>query len=116
MHKMRYFLPPLPDYAPGTCDLYHPKLRLVALPRECLRITYDFEAYTKPILEAMCKNVGQQLVVRKGYVIVPVHELQVVHIRDKFKEAEIYSEAFSLSLLAQQSIRLALDRVSLECI
>ncbi|KAF8593335.1 hypothetical protein BDV93DRAFT_612275 [Ceratobasidium sp. AG-I] len=105
MHKTRYFLPPLPDYAPGTIDLYHPKLRLVALPRESLRITYEFETYTKPILEAICKNVGQQLVVREGYVVVPVHGLQVVHIRDKFKEAEIYPEEFALLLLAQQSIR-----------
>ncbi|KAG5642423.1 hypothetical protein DXG03_002797 [Asterophora parasitica] len=105
MHKTRYFLPPLPDFAPGAVDLYHPKLRLVALPKENLHITYDFEAHTKPVIAAMSKNAGRQLVIREGFVAIPVHELQVVHVQDKFKEAEIYPSEFSLSLLAQQSIR-----------
>ncbi|KAF5371849.1 hypothetical protein D9615_009540 [Tricholomella constricta] len=105
MHKTRYFLPPLPDFSPGAFDLYHPRLRLVALPRKSLHITYDFETYTQPIIAAMSKNAGRQLRLREGFVAIPVHELQVVHIQDKFKEAEIFSQEFSLSLLAQQSIR-----------
>lgn len=105
MHKTRHFLPPLPEYAPGAFDLYHPNLRLVAIPKENLHITYDFETYTRPIIAAMSKKAGKPLQIREGYVAVPVHELQVVHVRDKFKEAEIYPEEYSLPLLAQQSIR-----------
>ncbi|KAF8071691.1 IucC family-domain-containing protein [Lyophyllum atratum] len=105
MHKTRYFLPPLPDFAPGSFDLYHPRLRLVTFPRESLHITYDFETYTQPIIAAMSKKAGQQLDIPDGRVGVPVHELQIFHIRDKFNEAEICPEVFSLSLLAQQSIR-----------
>lgn len=102
---MRYFLPPLPDYAPGTYDLCHPKLRLVAIPKENLNITYDFEEYVQPILDAMSRKAGHPLIVSDGYVGIPVHELQVTHIQDKFSEAVIYPAEFSLPLLAQQSAR-----------
>lgn len=105
MHKTRYFLPPLPDFEPGSFDLYNPRLRFVALPRDHLNITYEFEKYVLPLLEAASKAAGRPFQVREGFVFVPVHELQVTHIRDKFPEAEIYSEDFSLPLLAQQSIR-----------
>lgn len=105
MHKTRYFLPPLPDYSPGTYDLYHTCLRLVAVPKENLNITYNFEEYVRPILSAMSKKAGRPLVVREGYVGIPVHELQLTHIHDKFNEAEIYPAEFSLPLLAQQSVR-----------
>ncbi|KAG5652765.1 hypothetical protein H0H81_003703 [Sphagnurus paluster] len=105
MHKTRYFLPPLPDFAPGSVDLYHPKLRLVAIPRRNLHIAYDFETNTQPILAAMSKSAGRELIVKEEYVAVPVHGLQIFHIQHKFKDAEIYPEEFSLSLLAQQSIR-----------
>jgi hypothetical protein len=53
----------------------------------------------------MSKKAGRPLIVREGYVGIPVHELQVTHIQDKFSEAEIYPIEFSLPLLAQQSIR-----------
>lgn len=98
-------MPPLPDYPPGTYDLYHTSLRLVSVPKENLNITYDFEGYIQPILDAMSKKAGRPLVVHEGYVAIPVHELQMMHIQDKFSEAEIYPAEFSLPLLAQQSIR-----------
>jgi len=105
MHKTRYFLPPLPDYPPGIYDLYHTSLRLIAVPKENLNITYDFEGYVQPILDAMSKKAGRPLAVCQGFVAIPVHELQVAHVQDKFSEAEIYAAEFSLPLLAQQSIR-----------
>ncbi|KAG6857212.1 hypothetical protein H0H87_007631 [Tephrocybe sp. NHM501043] len=105
MHKLRYFLPPLPDFVPGTFDLYHPQLRLVAIPRGNLHITYDFERLIEPVVAAMFKKVGKDVHVQENYVAIPVHELQVAHIQEKFEEAEIYPADISLNLLAQQSIR-----------
>jgi hypothetical protein len=105
MHKTRYFLPPLPDYSPGAYDLYHATLRLAAVPKGNLHITYDFEEYVQTILDAMSKKAGRPLIVREGYVGIPIHELQVTHIQDKFSEAEIYPAEFSLPLLGQQSVR-----------
>ncbi|KAF8888783.1 IucC family-domain-containing protein [Infundibulicybe gibba] len=105
MHKMRSFLPPLPDFAPGSYDLYHPKLRLVAVPRADLEITNDFEEYMKPILCAVSDAVADPLVIWEDHVIVPVHELQVVHIEHHFPGVKVYPEKFSIPLLAQMSIR-----------
>ncbi|KAJ7595950.1 IucC family-domain-containing protein [Mycena floridula] len=105
MHKTRMFLPPLEDFAPGTYDLYHPKLRLAALPKESLKITYDFEGLTEPIRTAAAQNAGKPLPIPTGFVIVPIHELQVVHIQEKFPEAIVLPSEFNIPLLAQQSIR-----------
>ena len=77
----------------------------MAIPKENLHITYDFEEYVQPILDAMSRKAAHPLIVSDGYVGIPVHELQVTHIQDKFSEAVIYPAEFSLPLLAQQSAR-----------
>ncbi|KAF5327365.1 hypothetical protein D9619_004465 [Psilocybe cf. subviscida] len=105
MHKTRRFLPPLPDYAPGQYDLLHPQLRFIAVPRENLKITYDFEVLTAPLLKAVASTAGKDLPIESDRVIIPIHELQVAHIQDKFPDAYVYSEEFSLPLMAQQSLR-----------
>ncbi|KAF8626421.1 hypothetical protein AX17_006587 [Amanita inopinata Kibby_2008] len=105
MHKTRYFLPPLPDFEPGTYDLYHAKLRLVAVPRNKLKTTYQFEKYVKPIVEAASQRAGELLTLPTGSVALPVHELQIVHIQNKFPEIEILPEQYNVPILAQQSIR-----------
>ena len=105
MHKLRGFLPPLPDSPPGVHDLYHSNLRLVAIPRENLKITYDFERHVQPILDAMSRKACRPLTVHEGYVVVPIHELQVGHIQDKFDDAKVYPPEYSLPLLGQQSVR-----------
>jgi len=75
------------------------------VPRKNLHITYDFEKHPQPLLDAMSKNAGRPVLTTDGHVVIPVHELQLVLIQDKFKEAVVYPEEFSLPLLAQQSIR-----------
>lgn len=105
MHKTRIFLPPIPQFSPGQYDLYHPKLRFIQLPRTSLHITYDYEKLVLPLLRATSEQAGEELKVKEGYVVVPVHELQIAHIKDKFDEAELFEENFYLDLLAQQSIR-----------
>ncbi|KAI0321791.1 IucC family-domain-containing protein [Amylostereum chailletii] len=105
MHKTRAFLPPIPDIAPGGYDLYHPRIRLAALPRTSLNVTGDFESYVAPIVAGAEKNAQQKLVIPEGHVVVPVHELQVHHVQAKFPEAQIFPAPFSVSALAQQSIR-----------
>lgn len=105
MHKTRRFLPPLPDFVPGSYDLYNPKLQFIAVPKKDLKITFDFEILSRPLLDAAEKNAGKPLVIPEGHVVVPVHELQVPHIKDKFSDLQVYSNEFSLDLRAQQSIR-----------
>jgi hypothetical protein len=90
---------------PGSYDLYSPRLRLAALPRESLHVTGDFEALTRPVLDAATRNAGKAFDVPQDHIIVPIHELQIPHILDKFKEAAVYPEEFSVPARAQQSIR-----------
>ncbi|KAF7330281.1 hypothetical protein MVEN_02466000 [Mycena venus] len=84
MHKTRMFLPPIPDMAPGSYDLYHTKLRFVAVPRENLKITNDFEKYTAPLIAHASAIAGEDMVVPENFVAVP---------------------SFNLPILGQQSIR-----------
>jgi hypothetical protein len=105
MHKTRQMLLPADSFAPGSYDLYSPRLRLAAFPRASLNVAGDFEASTRPILDATARNAGKPLVVPRDYVMVPIHELQVPHIADKFEEAIVYPEEFSVPVHAQQSIR-----------
>jgi hypothetical protein len=105
MHKTRRFLSPLPDFAPGTYDLYNPKLRFVAVPRGDLKITYNFEELTRPLLDAAAQKAGHPLTVPDGHAVVPLHELQVAHVQEKFSGVQVYPKEFNLDLRAQQSIR-----------
>ncbi|KAJ6466581.1 IucC family-domain-containing protein [Mycena vitilis] len=105
MHKTRMFLPPIPDMAPGAYDLYHTKLRFVAVPRENLKITNDFEKYTVPLIASASANAGTEMPIPENFVVVPVHDLQAAHIQAKFPEAVVFPPAFSVPILGQQSIR-----------
>ncbi|KAF8899909.1 IucC family-domain-containing protein [Gymnopilus junonius] len=105
MHKTRCFLPPLPDYPPSSYDLLHPRLRFISVPRESVKTTYDFEGLTLPILKLASSKAGKDLTVKADQIVIPVHELQLVHIQDKFPDAYIYPDEFGLPLLAQQSLR-----------
>ena len=85
--------------------MLHPRLRLVSFPRNHLKILYNFEELLLPVISAAFAHAGKEFIVQDGHVIVPVHELQVFHIQDKFSEASIYPEDFSLPLLAQLNLR-----------
>ena len=105
MHRMRYFVPPMRDYAPGAYDLHHVKLRFVSVPKNQLKITNDFEKYIKPIVDTASRNTTMQLNVPADHLILPVHELQIAHIQDKFPDIEVLPAEFTVSANAQQSIR-----------
>jgi len=90
---------------PGSFDLYHAKIRFVSLPASSLTVTNDFVGLTKPVLDAACNAARAELPMPEGHIAIPIHELQVAHIQDKFKEAIIHPPCFNVPLLAQQSIR-----------
>jgi hypothetical protein len=105
MYKIRRSVPPLPEIAPGEYDFLRPKLRFVSFVREEMKITYDFENLVSPLLEAARARAGRPFDIKDDRIIIPVHELQIYHIRDKIETALIFPEEFSLPLLAQQSLR-----------
>lgn len=108
MHKTRYFLPPIPPIAPGSYDLYNPSIRLVVLPKSSLKVTGPFAELTKAVRETAERNAGRKIEMHEDEeVVVPVHELQVWHVEDKFPEARILDGEFRVAAKAQQSIRCA---------
>ena len=102
----------MPSLTPGSYDLYSPRLRLAVLPRASLHVSGDFEGLIRPILEGAMKNAGRALDVPENHIVIPVHELQVSLILDKFEEATVYPEEFSVPARAQQSIRYLISTVS----
>ena len=112
---MRSFLPPILDYAPGEYDLHHVKLRFVSVPKSQLKITNDFEKYFKPIINTALRHASTQMKVAADHIILPVHELQIAHIQDKFPDIEVLSAEFAVSANAQQSIRCAPCIYHYEC-
>jgi hypothetical protein len=75
------------------------------MPRDSLKITYNFEELLAPLLQAASRTAGRQMEVPPDSVVVPVHELQLYHIREKFPEVHVFPAEYHLPLLAQQSIR-----------
>ena len=100
-------MPPIPDYEPGTYDLFHVKLRFVSVPKSQLKILNDFEKYIKPVIDAASRHASTQPKVPADHLILPVHELQIAHIQDKLPDIEVLPADFTVSALAQQSIRCA---------
>ncbi|TFK28165.1 hypothetical protein FA15DRAFT_584786 [Coprinopsis marcescibilis] len=105
MHKTRRFLAPVPQFKPGEFDLLRPMLRFIAVPKSVLKVTYNFEELLAPLLSVIEERSGKKMVVPEDHIVIPIHELQVYHIKDKFAEASIYPAEFSLPLHAQQSLR-----------
>ncbi|KAF9028919.1 hypothetical protein BDZ89DRAFT_1112859 [Hymenopellis radicata] len=98
MHKTRAALPPLvlePSY-----DLLHPRLRLVAVPRESLRLSGEYDALIAPFLA----QYPSFTLPSPEHVAVPVHELQVAHILH-MEGLHLYPPIISVPALAQQSLR-----------
>ena len=105
MYKSRVFLPPIPNYAPGDYDLYNPQIRLAAVPAQDLHITGDFASLVSPIVDYAIKKAGRKPDVSADRVLMPVHELQVYQILDKFPNVQVLPPEFALPARAQQSIR-----------
>jgi hypothetical protein len=64
-----------------------------------------FEGEIRRITELAIHHSGMPLPQRDGRVVVPVYDLQIANIRDKFPNVEILDEEFSVPSLGQASIR-----------
>jgi hypothetical protein len=64
-----------------------------------------FEKEIRRITELATRSSGMPLPQRDGCIIVPVYDLQIANIRDKFPDVEILNEKFSIPALGQASIR-----------
>ncbi len=105
MHRSRHAVSPLPCQDPQNRDWKHPRIRFAAVSRSSLDIVGPFEREIRPITELVERASGMPLPRRDGFVIVPVYDLQIANLRDKFPNVEILDEKFSIPSLSQASIR-----------
>lgn len=105
MNNNRMLLPPIPNYAPGEYDLYNPQIRLAVVPAQDLHTTGDFVSLVAPLLDYAIKKAGWKPDISADRIVVPIHELQVHQILDKFPSVQVLPLEFALPEQAQQSIR-----------
>ncbi|KAH9957404.1 hypothetical protein BC827DRAFT_1371238 [Russula dissimulans] len=105
MHRARHAIPPLPHQDPQNRDWKYPRVRFAFVSRSRLDIVGPFEREICPVIEFATRASGVPFPRRDGYVIVPVYDLQIANLHEKFPDVEILDEKFSIPSLAQASIR-----------
>ena len=70
-----------------------------------LDVVGPFEREIRPITELATRASGMPLPQRDGCIIVPVYDLQIPNLQDKFPNVEILDKKFSVPSLSQASIR-----------
>ena len=86
-------------------DWYHPWVRFARVPRSHLDISGPFEHQMRILAELAARNSGHPIPDDLSSVYVPIHELQIPIIRQKFPDVEILHPDIGLQGLAQASIR-----------
>ncbi|KAI8384841.1 IucC family-domain-containing protein [Radiomyces spectabilis] len=110
MHKARKSFPPMPPLNPEHVNLEQPKLRLVAVPRTSMKVRGDFDALSAPLVDIMLGKGNDQVTgqLRRQYadhVLIPIHELQVPNIQQKFPDAVVLSSQHEVPVYSLTSIR-----------
>jgi hypothetical protein len=104
MYRSRHAIPPLPHQDPQNRDWKHPRIRFALVPRFRLDIVGPFEREIRTITELAARASG--ISERDRHVIVvPIYDLQIANLREKFPDVEILGEQVSVRSLGQASIR-----------
>lgn len=109
MHKARKSFPPMPPLSPGSYDLDHPRVRLVAIPRESAVVRGNYEELSKALVdELLAAGGGNAEELRNKYnnhVFIAIHELQIPNVEEKFKDTIIFPEQHCIPVEALASLR-----------
>ncbi|VDC02812.1 unnamed protein product [Peniophora sp. CBMAI 1063] len=106
MHRARRTLPPLQPLTPATRDWYRPKVRFAVVSRSRVDIRGDFEARILDLVKVAAAHTGASLPeIPPDRLIMPVYDLQVANIEDKFPDVQILPESISIQTQAQASLR-----------
>ncbi|RCH85310.1 hypothetical protein CU098_006734, partial [Rhizopus stolonifer] len=112
MHKARKSFPPMKTLSPGSYDLDHPKVRLVGVPRANAVLRGDYESLSDKLVNALFEaGCGENNVKAErskydpDYVYIAIHELQLPNIEQKFSDALIFPEGYSITVEALASLR-----------
>lgn len=86
-------------------DWYNPHVRFVRVARSKLDILGSFECKTRKLAQVAAEKSGRRLLDDQSSVLMPVHELQIPNIRNKFPDVKILHRDIRIRGLAQSSIR-----------
>jgi len=105
MHRARRTITPLPPVKPGEYDYYLPHVRFVSIPRDNLHIQGNIDELLKTLRDSAAMNAGKPLEAAPDHVVLPVHELQIPNIIEKFEDAIVLPEEYRVLTPALASIR-----------
>ncbi|KAI0043239.1 hypothetical protein FA95DRAFT_1498871 [Auriscalpium vulgare] len=106
MHRARRTLPPLPAVTPADRDWHHPRIRFALVPRKRLEFQGAFEREVEPLTRLAAQRAGKSLPDGDDErIVMPLYDLQVTNVREKFPDIEVLGEEFSIQALGQVSIR-----------
>ncbi|KAI9300073.1 hypothetical protein BJ944DRAFT_171418 [Cunninghamella echinulata] len=108
MHKARKSFAPMPPLNPEETNLEHPKVRLLAIPKENIQLRGDFEELSKPLIDLMLSADQDNNKFREewaNHILMPVHELQLPNTKALFPQAHIFPESIHVTVESLTSIR-----------
>jgi hypothetical protein len=86
-------------------DWYHPRIRFISVPTTSLVIQGPFEREMRCLAAKVSASSGKALPDDKSSILLPVHELQILNIAQKFPDVKILDSDISIKGYAQSSIR-----------
>ncbi|KAI8075150.1 IucC family-domain-containing protein [Gongronella butleri] len=105
MHKARKSFPPMKPLVPGENDLENPTLRLVAIPIESATLRGDYHKHAQGWIDLLMTR-DKQAAWTSSHVLMPVHELQLPNITERFADVHVFDAAgHSVSVQSLTSIR-----------
>ncbi|CAO3598813.1 unnamed protein product [Absidia cylindrospora] len=113
MHKARKSFAPMAPLNPVETNLETPKIRLLAVPKDCIQLRGEFETLAKPLSDIMLKKLADNdattvaTLVEKwsNHTLMPAHELQVVNIKHLFPKVHVFPDYCSITVQSLTSIR-----------
>ncbi|CAG8436926.1 11718_t:CDS:2 [Diversispora eburnea] len=103
LHKSRKAVPPLPDIEPGTYDFENPLIRFVSVTRDKVNIRGSFEKNILDIINIM--SLKPNIFTDDNRILIPIHELQLPMIKEKFSYVEILPEKYSIKAKSYANLR-----------
>nr|CAG8472420.1 3130_t:CDS:10 [Entrophospora candida] len=101
MHKSRKAVPPIPPIPPSTYNFDRPMIRFVSVPIDKVSICGPIQEFLNQLYDIM----NPKPVVSTNQILIPVHELQLPNILEKFPYITILDSSYSIQAISQVSLR-----------
>ncbi|CAJ0907403.1 8715_t:CDS:2, partial [Entrophospora sp. SA101] len=93
--------PPIPPIPPSTYNFDRPMIRFVSVPIDRVSICGPIQEFLNQLYDIM----NPKPVVPTNQILIPVHELQLPNILEKFPYITILDSSYSIQAISQVSLR-----------